>query len=203
MKIIGNTGLPTYGLASVEPLFLSEMTVGAGKSIVNVQQFYKNVSIWGSTSSTVTDVDMDLRKGILNLQLSYPRVTLEAEYSMMGRILVLPVIGHGNCSIILDNAKPNYQAKFDIVTKRGKKFIKIKNQNYSVNAGFAKYHFGNFFNGNQMLGDEINKVLNDNWKEIYDEVIPGYEAAIGILLTNIANRFFLKVPLSEIFLPET
>lgn len=104
--------------------------------------------------------------------------------------------------IFPDQPKPTFKAKFDTFKRRKRVYGRITNQEYHVNAAFASYYFENVFKGDKRLGDEINKVLNDNWKEIYDELVPSYEAAIGSWLTSIANRFFSRVPLNEIFLPE-
>ncbi|KAK9892734.1 hypothetical protein WA026_021925 [Henosepilachna vigintioctopunctata] len=193
-------GLPAYGLVSLDPLLLPELTIGAGKSVVNLQQFYKNVSFTGFFNIKVEDFEVDLDKGILTIKQSYPGFLMNAEYNMMGKILVLPVFGNGHCTVTLEKVKPVYQAKFDLISRKGEKYMRITSEHYTLNASFAKYNFENVFNGDKILGAEINKVINDNWKEIYDEVIPGYESAIGMLLTNIANRFLNRVPVSALFL---
>ncbi|XP_044764566.1 circadian clock-controlled protein daywake-like [Coccinella septempunctata] len=194
-------GLPSFGLVPLDPLVIPEMAIQAG-SIVNVQQHYRNVTVTGTKDITLSDAYIDLNKGVLFIAMSYPAFQLDADYNMTGRVLVLPVVGQGKCRINLDKPRPTYKAKFDIFQRKGKRYGRITSQEYHVNAGFARYYFENIFKGDKRLGEEINKVLNDNWKEIYDELVPSYEAAIGSWLSSIANRFFARVPINEIFLPE-
>ncbi|XP_045467272.1 protein takeout-like [Harmonia axyridis] len=194
-------GLPSFGLIPLDPLVIPEMSIAAG-SIVNVQQYYKNVTITGTKDITLTDANIDLENGEMFIDMSYPGFKLEADYRMTGRVLILPVVGEGKCVIKLDQPKPTFKAYFIVVEKKGKRYFKITDQEYHVNAAFASYHFENIFKGDERLGNEINKMLNDNWKEIYDELVPSYEVAIGSWLSSIANRFFSKVPITEIFLRE-
>lgn len=196
-------GLPEFGIGPLDPLMIPELKIGAGANVVHVEQHYRNVKINGNKMAQIDDVRFDFVKKEIVLTTSYSKLIMNADYNMMGRILVLPVFGNGKCQLILDNPRPILKLKFDIVTKHnGKKYIVIKDQEYTLNPSFASYHFENLFNGDKMLGEQINKVLNENWKEIFEEVGPGYEKAMGMLLANIANRVFSKVAINELFLAD-
>lgn len=51
-----------------------------------------------------------------------------------------------------------------------------------------------FFTGNQM-----NIFLNENWKEILEELRPAFDSALTSIFTSMAQRFFEKVPLNQMF----
>jgi hypothetical protein len=50
----------------------------------------------------------------------------------------------------------------------GKSFIKTLATNVTIDPEMVWVNFENLFNGNKQLGDNINRVLNDNWKELLE-----------------------------------
>ena len=61
------------------------------------------------------------------------------------------------------------------------------------------YHFENLFNGDKQLGDNINAVLNENSKEVFQDVKSGYENGIAMVLLQIINNLFSKLSMEEAF----
>lgn len=60
-------------------------------------------------------------------------------------------------------------------------------------------HFSNLFNGDKLLGDNMNLFLNSNWEEILKEVKPSIIASFGKLFLSIVNNVFAKIPYNEMF----
>lgn len=152
-----------------------------------------------------------------------PELRLEAEYNLNGRILLLPIQGQGPCTITLGirnfatsfskitlstfvfifflvNAKLNHTIIGEPFEKKGKKYIKIVDYIVSIVPEKMTFKFDNLFNGDQRLGDEINKVLNENWDAIFNDVKPSYDQTFGLIFKDLANRVFTRVPFNEIFL---
>ena len=65
--------------------------------------------------------------------------------------------------------------------------------------GNMHFQFDNLFNGNKELGDNINSVLNDNWKQIFDELYPDYNEVVRRILTDIMTKIWDNVSLEEFF----
>jgi hypothetical protein len=95
----------------------------------------------------------------------------------------------------------NVSALFDYEEKmkKGKTFIKIISSNVSMDPEFVSYNFENLFNGDKQLGDNINRVLNDNWKQVFDEVKDDYIEVINRILVQLLKNFFSKVSLEDAF----
>lgn len=89
--------------------------------------------------------------------------------------------------------------KYEETKKKGKTFIKIVSTEITLDPGHVSYKFANLFNGDKKLGDNINQVLNDNWKEVFDDVKDGYIGLIKTVVTSLLNNFFAKVSLEEAF----
>jgi hypothetical protein len=89
----------------------------------------------------------------------------------------------------------NYEEKM----KKGKTHIKIISSKVNLDPELVSYNFENLFNGDKQLGGNINRVLNDNWKEVFDDVKDGYVEVINRILVQLLNNFFSKVSLEEAF----
>lgn len=57
----------------------------------------------------------------------------------------------------------------------------------------------NLFNGDKLLGDTTNQFLNENWRDIFNELQPAMLKAIGIMNLGVAKPVFDEVPYAELF----
>ena len=69
----------------------------------------------------------------------------------------------------------------------------------NVTVGDIHFQVDNLFNGDKALGDKMNEFLNENAKEIFEEVKEDYMKLMSDIGLNIMNRIFLKVPVEEVF----
>lgn len=46
----------------------------------------------------------------------------------------------------------------------------------------------------------MNVFLNENWREVFNELQPVIEAAFGAAFTEIGQQFLKRVPLDQLFL---
>lgn len=83
--------------------------------------------------------------------------------------------------------------------KKGVTYMKIKDFKLVLKPERVHYKFENLFNGDERLGKQMNDVLNENWKEVFDDVKLGYEEFIGSIGKHVANSIFLKVPYDDLF----
>lgn len=63
-------------------------------------------------------------------------------------------------------------------------------------------YFGNLFNGDKALGDNMNLFLNDNWREIFDELRVSVEGAFANIFKNLVNQVFNNLPYNVLFKDE-
>lgn len=62
--------------------------------------------------------------------------------------------------------------------------------------------FENLFNGNYAFSQTTKKFLNDNWREILNEVKPLVTKAVAAVYKAIAGPIFIKHPYKDLFLPD-
>ncbi|KAL3270740.1 hypothetical protein HHI36_021265 [Cryptolaemus montrouzieri] len=193
-------GLSELGLPSLDPLYIPEMTIGAGQNVVQLTQKYKEANLYGAADSQIKSVDIDLKKNKIDVKFTFPLWTLNATYEVKGKILLLPVFGTGPCSLTLENGNADLTFNIETYKKKDQSYIRGTQGKMVVRIQRATYKFDNLFNGDKILGDNINNVLNENWREVYEEVAPGYGDVYSAAFMNIMNKIFSKVPLPELFL---
>lgn len=60
-------------------------------------------------------------------------------------------------------------------------------------------NFTNLFNGNKALGQNIVKFMNENWKEILDDLKQTIVDGFGNVFSSIINHVFSNFPYEEMF----
>nr|CAH7712250.1 unnamed protein product [Callosobruchus chinensis] len=193
-------GSPELGLASFDPLDIPELVIGEGKGTVHVTQHFKNLQLHGLTGSKVLSASVDFKEKKLYARSITPYLRLQGHYTMAGKILLLPIVGDGECNITLINTKINHTLTAEEKIKKGKVFWTFKDYTITLTPEKMTYKFDNLFDGDKALGDNINQVLNENWSDVFSDVREGYEKGIGAIFHNLANRVFSIVPLEEIYL---
>ncbi|XP_045467274.1 protein takeout-like [Harmonia axyridis] len=192
-------GIKDFGIPALDPLFIPKMTLGGGQKVVQLQQVYDNVTLTGLSTSKVTSFNLDFKDERLIVYTTTEKLVISGHYIATGKILVLPVKGEGPFSIILDQAVGTLLVDFKTYSKKGKKYLRGVAASLIFDVSHATYNFKNLFKRNKSIEDSLGKVLNENWKEIFEELVPSYTDAYAQALLQIVNRFFSKVPLSEVF----
>ncbi|ENN70878.1 hypothetical protein HUJ04_003490 [Dendroctonus ponderosae] len=195
-----NKPTPELGLSTFDPLDIPELYIGAGKGPVNVAQHFKKVKLYGLTNAQVIKSNMDWDKKMLISESINPNLRLQGDYTMKGRILLLPIVGDGPCNVTLLNMKITHFMSFDYIERRGKTYMKVTDFRVTMNPEKVIFKFDNLFNGDKELGDNINQVLNENSAEVFEDVRDGYEKSFGLIFKDLANRVLPKVAVKDIFL---
>lgn len=60
-------------------------------------------------------------------------------------------------------------------------------------------NFSNLFNGNEHLGRNMNKFMNENWKEILDDLKVTINDAFGNVFSKIIKHVISNFPYDEMF----
>ncbi|KAE8747576.1 hypothetical protein FOCC_FOCC005736 [Frankliniella occidentalis] len=126
-------------------------------------------------------------------------LTLDGQYSIKGKVLVLPINGDGHCHLKL--ADPVLRADIrGVPVKRGSEtFFNVTTFAFTLETKKLSLNFENLFNGNKELGSTMNHFLNENSAEVLKELKPAISDGFGEVFKQIANRVFSKVPLDKIY----
>lgn len=86
-----------------------------------------------------------------------------------------------------------------ITKKKDMEHLQVKDSTLKLDIKDAKVHFANLFNGNAVLSQTTNDFLNDNSKDIVNEIKPAIESVIGMLIDDLINKLFKTIPYDKLF----
>lgn len=98
----------------------------------------------------------------------------------------------------------DYIAKLVVEERKGKKYYQVAaddNTTLKIN-NIKKVHwqFNNLFNGDERLGPEMNRFLNENWKDVFSEVQVAIEQTAAYSIVNyFVNGYLHFIPIDELF----
>lgn len=187
-------------MPSIDPLHISALTIQQGRnSPISLTQDFKNIMLTGISETKLVTYKPNLDRYILRTEGITPRVNLAGDYTMTGRILLLPIVGHGKANITMVNLKTVHELIGEPIKKNGKVYIRFKEYNIKLIPARVYLNFENLFNGDRLLGNQMNRFMNDNWELIFNELKGGYEETLSYVFKEVTNKLFTKVPMDTIF----
>jgi len=189
---------PDIGLPSFEPLKIPDIL--STDPVLNFK--FTNNKIVGFTNGTNFE-DFELEQNKKRFIITYLNTgQMESDYSLEGRLLLLPVAGKGKSTIEMSGVRFVYKFKYDVVKgKDGLTYWKIIKHSVSFTPGQMKYSFTNLFNGNKVLSDAIHTLVNNNWKELYHTLGKASVYAVTDAFVATISNLFNKVPIGQLFTP--
>ncbi|KAK3912598.1 Protein takeout [Frankliniella fusca] len=194
-------GILELGIPSCEPLLIPEVVVNQGSGAVTVTSVYRNLRVYGPSQFVLKNIKVDLEKNRVRVRLFLPKLSMDSDYFLQGRILMLPIQGHGHSSGNYTNIEATATMTGQRVIRGGREYMDVKEFLVDFQIGHASVHLGNLFDGDQELGEIMNKFLNENWRSVAREVQPILEDTIAELFKTFANKIYHMYPL-DVLLPE-
>ncbi|XP_052871240.1 protein takeout-like [Anopheles cruzii] len=193
-------GLPEFGILPLDPLAVDALSFEQNPSSpITLRQHFTGVLLSHLTDSTIVKYRTDLKKLIIKAEAVTPRVQFVGNYTMNGRILLLPITGKGLANITLHRLKTYHELIGELVERNGEQFMHIRKYIVHFEPKLVTFQFENLFNGDPNLGRTMNQVLNDNWEVVFGELRNSYEETFGYIFKKISNQIFLKVPMNKVF----
>ncbi|XP_050537656.1 protein takeout-like [Daktulosphaira vitifoliae] len=197
-------GYSKLRIPPLEPFQFPSLEIAEGKGsnkAVSIDLKMKDVKIHGISSIFIDSLKVDLDNYKLTAKVSFKKpIEIISQYTINGKILVLPIVGTGPCKIVLK--EPRLELNDLTATpyeKHGKTFIKFPKINLKiVDIKYLTINFENLFNGDKQLGNNMNKVLNENWPVLLEELKSAFEEAIGAIIQDVLNKTLQTVPYADI-----
>ncbi|XP_074041047.1 protein takeout isoform X2 [Leptinotarsa decemlineata] len=186
------------GIPNLLPLVVPHILVDAGK---NLKIAFEDIHVFGLDGIDLKQVKIDIKTRKATLKLDVPQLELIGKYEVDGKLLVLPIKGKGDVNMTAIGG--HYQYDFEFSTERINgidHLVVLDNDVLKFELEGAKIRLDNLFDGDKVLGEQMNTFLNDNWKDVIDELGGAVSQTVRSLGRNIASRIFKKVPYKELIL---
>lgn len=90
-------GIPELFIPALEPLVVPEIKMDQDSGAIYLHSTYKNVNVHGLSNYTLTDMLVDTTRPKIVMTMTFPNVTMNAKYVMKGKIMMMPLMGNGDC----------------------------------------------------------------------------------------------------------
>uniref|UniRef100_A0A0K8TVA3 Takeout Protein n=1 Tax=Epiphyas postvittana TaxID=65032 RepID=A0A0K8TVA3_EPIPO len=189
-------GIPQFDLEPLDPLALDEISAKAGT--FNIKS--KNLILKGLKKMEVKEVRWNFEKNSGSMKL-FGNMTFQGDYETDGRLLLIPFQGNGKITVKTLDTDILIKYKIRKVTgSDGVEHIETYDLKQSQTYGRVWFHLTNLLGG-ASLGDTINQVMNDNWRDLIKELGPPYTKAVANKVHEIINKLYKNVPFDELFAP--
>ncbi|KZC08042.1 PREDICTED: protein takeout-like [Dufourea novaeangliae] len=193
-------GLKSFKILPIEPLAVDSVKIGESQGSVTLRQEYRNIKLHGLTKQLeVKNYRIDWDKCLLTSESYNPQVDFVADYRIDGKILLLPVKGSGKSNITMYDLKTQNEIHCEKYQKNGETYIRVTKYDVKFSPGRVTLRFDNLFDGDTILGEQMNRFINENSDLLFKELQAPYEETFGLVFAKVANDIFIRVPFNKIF----
>ncbi|XP_055384413.1 circadian clock-controlled protein daywake [Condylostylus longicornis] len=189
------SGIPTLNIPPMEPLLVPLVKVDQSVGPIYVKSQYNDVKIMGTSKFVVEDLKMNFDDNSFSLQIYFPTLNITSDYSITGKILIMPIIGKGALNanftdVVVTSVLSGERFKKNNTNGIEEEYFRVTDVKVHFKIGGSNTHLDNLFNGDPRLGNSMNKFLNDNWHIIAYEIKPILEEAISEMIKELCDDFF-------------
>ncbi|XP_044726745.1 circadian clock-controlled protein daywake-like [Chrysoperla carnea] len=189
-------GYPSLNIPVLSPLKIEQIKVeNSGQLSIVIN----DALVRGLEDAKVSKFNMDFNSHIVHLRLNIPNLNIQGEYEMAGQLLVLPINGKGACNITAVNGDFDIDVSYTLYDKDGVQYAKIEKVDVVIDIKDAHLYFANLLNAKKQVSDDINALLNKEWRQVIHDLEPAIKEAVSLIVTQVVNGIIDKVPFAEVF----
>ncbi|XP_037036905.1 protein takeout-like [Bradysia coprophila] len=178
----------------IDPIKLREIKIFSSDGPVSLNTSLSNGVVKGLSNSIVVRSYINPVDYSWDSNIRIPKLRLEGNYEMGGRILLLPLQGRGKCWIEPQNLDIKIHADAKVYEKFGHLFYNITKAQIDFTMSGLRLQLDNLFNGIKLLEDSTNAFLNENWRPVSDAFKPLIKKTIEDIVIEVINKIFNFVP---------
>ncbi|XP_021930047.1 protein takeout-like isoform X2 [Zootermopsis nevadensis] len=188
-------GLPALGIEPLDPFNIPEIKIlQGGDGPVALNASLVNVTVRGLTSTKILSNKVNFETYAFSTQMKIPRLRIDAVYTLKGRILVLPIVGHGDAWLEPEDLDIMSEVDLTLRSEDGITFFKVQDVQVNFTIGKLRLRLKNLYNGLKALEDSTNEYINSNWRSIAGSLKPILSRTIADLVGDVLTKLFDGVP---------
>ncbi|XP_015523619.1 protein takeout-like [Neodiprion virginianus] len=195
-------GLPELELPPIEPLTIPELGMQNGQGAVRVSALFKNINAIGPGNFTVSKARADIPNLRIDFHITIPKIELRGRYEVAGNVLLFPIQSQGDFWAVFSEVAAIAQVQGIEEIREGVRYMRISHLMIDFSLGRARFRIVDELNGNNVIGQAMNQFLNENAKEIIEEMRPAASTSIATHFRGFLNKAFTKIPM-KVWLHDT
>ncbi|XP_014285326.1 protein takeout [Halyomorpha halys] len=189
-------GNEKLGVTPLEPYTFEKLVVDEGSGPVAITLEFKNVEFHGMTNNKILDAKNDWKT--VSFTTMIYSIEILGDYTISGKVLVLPIQGTGKSNITMVDVEAKVTIKLKEVNSNGKHYIQAESVDLKIAPKKTTFDFQNLFNGDKLLGANMNAFLNENHDQIIKELNPAMSKGLSQKIGETINQILSKIPLKEV-----
>lgn len=187
-----------FDVPKLEPLYVDQMKMQRGKDF---QATFSKVDVFGASTFKIDRLQSKPANLSFDLIASIPKLNFTGKYALKMKLLFLDLQGKGDIKGMLTNTKLAVKIRGYTETNGtdGKQYVRFHRLGIRLKIEDGRFQLENLFNGDPVLGQVGNQVINENARMFLDELIPGLERNLSRLFTEIVNNLLRTATIDEMF----
>ncbi|KAM8713718.1 hypothetical protein ACLKA7_013959 [Drosophila subpalustris] len=163
-----------------------------------IDQFLKGFE--NATVTNITGFEQNPELSHMEINLKIPRLVLQGSYELQGRGLIVYTNASGLTHSDLQNVRVSCSIKGFIEYRNNKRYLKIYDLVPHIEMDRWILWADNLYKENTDLTVILNRVVNENWLELWNEIQPTTLPAYSRSILKIINKFVQTVSYDDMFL---
>ncbi|CAB3377965.1 Hypothetical predicted protein [Cloeon dipterum] len=193
-------GVRDLGLIPFDPLKVPQVVIDQrGNGPVGLKLTFVNSEHVGVSGLAPHSVKVVPERMYFEINSTLPKYRIIGDYEVEGRILLLPLIGNGPSDFTMNNIQLNWIFFGKPEVRNNKTYCKLTDCKIRMRIGSGSMRLDNLFNGDKRLGDNMNRIMNENFSEVIREVLPALEETFSQLYLQLIAPIFAVTRYEDIF----
>ncbi|XP_063223933.1 circadian clock-controlled protein daywake-like [Bacillus rossius redtenbacheri] len=198
-------GAPEFGLPPLDPMRIRELQVDyemgeniKGRIVVSDSDTY------GLSKLRIADVRTSRNESHVSIEVDvkFPEVYIEGRYKSDGMMILIPVRGRGYFNNSMSDLAATWKMSGSFVQVDGDEFLRLDHFRMRPEVEDMKVFASGLFMGSPELNEAALVFANRYWRLIYEILLPFVEDGWDRIMTDTANKVFLRAPYDVLFSAE-
>ncbi|XP_055905411.1 protein takeout-like [Eupeodes corollae] len=197
-------GYPEINLGNLEPFHIDNIKItGDSSKAVNLNLEMTDLSFTGYaniTFSKISGFKPDPKDLIIDSDAVCKQLILKGKYKIEGKMLIFPITGEGDVTCTIDGLHIKTRSKPKVELRDGLEYLKTDNFKIKAKADRMTVSMTNLFNGDKTLGDNMVKIINENWEVLWEEMEPSFSDQLRKVNEDTIDKVVNSFPYKELFI---
>uniref|UniRef100_T1GU87 Hemolymph juvenile hormone-binding protein n=1 Tax=Megaselia scalaris TaxID=36166 RepID=T1GU87_MEGSC len=162
---------------------------------------FSELSVRGGSNFIIDKLVANTSTISFDVYITIPKISFVGKYYLRIKILLLEIGGKGNMTGTFENSKAVVKMRGSRYMKDDVEYVKFHKMPMRISVDKMKLNLENLFNGDKVLGEVGNNIINDNQDLYLQEIIPGLEKGLSKKFLDIANQILETATYDEMFPP--
>ncbi|XP_067619301.1 protein takeout-like [Eurosta solidaginis] len=191
-------GIPevTEEFGPMDPMIVKDVYYKQDSNeIATVRANLTQLTVKGFATAVIKDNKVNRKDFSWITKMFIPKMRLEGNYKMEGRLLLIPLRGSGKMFIEIENLEITFYTKTRLFEKAGFTFANVTSLRVGLNMTRVRTNFENIFNGqSKEIERSTNEFFNENWREFFEALKPVVSETVASVLFKIMHKVFILIP---------